>query len=788
VNGSSAAELELGPVLRLVAAHARTEAGRRKLLGIAALPAPGEGVLASRLTAEVARLAAEEGSLALGGVDEALPLVAAGAPPPREIADLLALAGLARRVAGLRRQLLALPAGYELLGELGRRLPDTEGLVAWVSQRLARDGTVPDTATPQLARARRDLARVRSELLRILEGVRRAHRDAVTDAPPTVRRDRYCLPVRAAARARVPGLVLDASGSGATVFVEPFEAVEANNRLAELAAREREEVRRVLDEVAAALAAAVPELRGAVEVVATLDAAQAKVRFGEAVAGTLVVPEGDALVLRRARHPLLDPRLAPLRREVLGEPEGRTREVVPLDLELPSGVRALLVTGPNAGGKTVVLKTVGLMVLLAHHGVPIPAEEGTRIPAVSCLWAHIGDEQDVARDLSTFSAAMARTAELLATAGPGTLALYDELGAGTDPLEGAALGVAVLEALVARGATVVATSHLAAIAQHVAGAPGMVNAAMEYDEARDRPTYRLRVGRPGRSRGLEIARRMGLPARVLERAAALLGERHLELERWLDRLERLERQMEAEREAALRARSEAEARARELERERERLEAERRELPRRLEAEREALRRRAAEQLDRALARLDEAVARAERLGRRRRERLRREALDLGGTPAAPTSPAAPVEPGARVRVRSFGAEGTVEEVRGAMVRVAVGGKRLWVARDDLETAAGREPTRSAVRVEVRAPEERELKLLGRDAEAARDELERFLDRAMAAGTPRVRIVHGHGTGTLRRVVREVCRTHPAVRAFRHPPQHLGGTGVTEIELGDGDG
>ncbi len=783
-----ATEIEFGVVLRLVAAHARTALGARRILENDALPSPGEGVFLCHTTAEAARYLDEEGPLPLAGIDEALPLLDPAAPPPHGAPDLLALASLARRLAALRRALAGLGPEFERLGELGGRLPDTAGLVQWASQRLGRDGSVPDSASPTLAAVRRDLVRTRRDLLQRLEGLRRRHARATTDAPPTVRRDRYCLPVRASERNAVPGLVLDASGSGQTVYIEPFEIVEANNALVELTAREREEVRRILDEVAAAMTAALPDLRRGAEVLAELDAAQARALFGRAVEGTVVEPEGEELVLDGARHPLLDERLAPLRREVLGEEPAHGRRVVPLDLALPEGVRTLVVSGPNAGGKTVVLKTAGLMVLMAYHGIPVPAGEGTRIPAIERLWCHIGDEQDVAQDLSTFSAAMAATRELLDGPTDRCLALYDELGAGTDPLEGAALGTALLEELTRRGGVTLATTHLAAISQAVASNPAMENAAMGYDETTGRPTYRLVIGRPGRSRGLEIARRMGVPEAVVARADELLGGQHLEMERWLEKMERLERELE-ERRRALESESMALARRTlAAERAREEAEAERARLEAQLEAERARLRRRAKEKLDRALARLDEAIEQGERLGRRRRERLRQEALALDAEATAARGEAdASLGPGDPVRLRSLGARGTVESIRGRQARVAVGGKRIWVPLDDLEreATAGRpsSPGARTVRVAVEAPAERELRLLGMDAESAREELERFLDRAFAAGVTHLRVVHGHGTGTLRRMVGEVCRTHPAVASFTHPPQHRGGSGVNEIEL-----
>lgn len=776
-----------------MAAHARTRRAQQQITHIHTLLDFGEGVLACRLTAEVVRLLEEDGPLPFAGVDEAAPLCDAATPAPREIPELLLVIGLARRVAEVRRALLAAPGDLARLHELAGRLPDTEGLVQWAASRLGRDGQIPDSASPLLAQLRRRLVQARGELVRRLEAVRRAHPDAATDAPATLRRDRYCLPVRAGARAQLPGLVLDSSGSGATVYLEPYEVVELNNTLADSAAREQEEIRRIVDEVAAAIAMVRADLARGVDILTALDAAQARVRFGQAAAGRLVEPGGDELVLRGARHPLLDRRLHDLRAQLF--PERPTadpaRDAVPLDFRLPPGTRTLVVSGPNAGGKTVVLKTLGVMILLAYRGIPLPVDEGTAVPRLDRLWYHVGDEQNVAADLSTFSGAMAATAELLGDAGPRTLALFDELGAGTDPLEGAALGCALLAELGQRHVLTVATTHLAAIALYAGSTPGMGNAAMEYDEDRGRPTYQLLLGRPGRSRGLEIAAAMGLPTPVLERARELLGEEHLKLERWLERLEEAEAALRQERAAAVRENSELRRVRADAEAVAARLEEERRSLGQALVRERDRLRRRAKEQLDAALAAAEEAAREHRAVGRRETERLRAAALRLETeNPQEPGSgrDAGELAPGQVVRVRSLSSDGVLQEVRGGRALVAAADKRLWVERGDLEPVADRATGAHAsrppaVQVEVESEPAGELNLIGLDAESARAELEHFLDRALAGSRVAVRIVHGHGTGTLRRVVREVCGAHPAVRSFRHPPQRRGGSGVTEVAL-----
>jgi DNA mismatch repair protein MutS2 len=461
-----------------------------------------------------------------------------------------------------------------------------------------------------------------------------------------------------------------------------------------------------------------------------------------------------------------------------------------LDFDLPLGTDTLIISGPNAGGKTVVLKTVGLMALMAAHGIPLPVEHGTTIPEFDHIWCHIGDEQDVAADLSSFSGAMTATADLLRHGADRSLVLYDELGAGTDPLEGAALGLATLEELTRRGCLTIATTHLASIALNASAIDGMENAAMGYDEHREVPTYTLGIGRPGRSRGVEIARRTGIPDALLDRAQALLGGDHLELDRWLRRLEELEGDLERQRESLEDRGREIERLRLEAERQIDGLRADRERALGEAAEERDRLRRHAKERLDRALKKLDEAIATHDRLGKRRRQRLRDEAMDLAADrPADQPSAAAGPAIGSRVKISSLGSIGTLEEVRGARALVSSSGKRLWVEVAEIETieSAPDRPRKATVQVVSDSDPDRELNLIGMDGEQAREELERFLDRAFTSGRAAVRVVHGHGTGVLKRAVADVCRSHPAVRSFTHPPRHLGGTGATEITLHPAD-
>jgi DNA mismatch repair protein MutS2 len=784
---TTAEELDFTDVLELIAALATSRAGRDFVLGAEVFPSRHLAIQRWRLSRDLGAALADDGRFSFAGVDDAVPWLDPAASLPAEPEGLLALLSLARRVNAVRRRLVGVAGIGEDLADLAGGLPDLTELVRWVAPRLGRDGRVPDDASPALSRLRRQITRSRQQVISHLEGVRRSHGPATTDAPPTLRRDRYCIPVKSSARRDVPGLVLDSSGSGATAFVEPYEAVELNNQLAEGVAREREEVRRILVEIARAFADCREDLLRSVDVLARLDAVQARLAFGELIRGRLVEPSvAGRLHLVRARHPLLDERLADLRSDVFGATRRREHAAVPLDFALSEATRTLVISGPNAGGKTVVLKTVGLMVLLCYHGVPLPVDEGTTIPWFDHLWCRIGDDQDVAADLSTFSGAMQATAQLLDEAGPSSLVLYDELGNGTDPLEGAALGCALLEELNRRRCLTVTSTHLAAVAMTATSAEGMDNAAMEFDEATGRPTFTLRVGRPGRSRGLEIAAAMGIAEGIVERARELLGGQHLQLERWLQRLEQLETELLRDREDLDRQRAATAAAELDARRARERTEAERQELPQKLRREQEALRARAKKKLDRVLDELDRAQRERRHVGRRVQDRLRAEALNLEApTEATDAAPVDRIAPGVEVRIGALGATGTVQAVRGSQVQVLVRGKKMWVADGDLSAGAPASPpaTRKTVAVDVEPAVPRELMLLGLDAEEARDRVERYLDQALAAGATQVRIVHGHGTGTLRRMVQEVCRAHPAVASFGHPPGHRGGTGATEIQI-----
>ncbi len=742
------------------------------------------------------------GSLPLSGVEDLAPLLDAleasgGAGAAEEYRPIIRAA----RASDSVRRALAKAEGPQLHARLSR-LPSFESLLALASRLFGADGLLKDDASPALASARAKLRRRRGEVSRQLEKIVGERSEAMGDAVVVLRNDRYCLPVLASARGRVPGIVHDRSGSGQTVFVEPLEVVEANNDLALLSADERREAERLLREFGRAILAERAALERAVGEIAGLDALEARVAFGEMGEGRLPETSDDGeWTLRGARHPLLDARYEKLRRRVLDAPrEGG--DAVALDLDLPADRRLLVVSGPNAGGKTVVLKTAGLFSMLAQCGVPIPAGAGTRLPIFRSVRTEIGDAQAILSDRSTFSSSMERLAAILDEAGPDTLALIDEVGGATDPEEGSAIAVAFLEALVSRGGRALVTTHLSAIKIFAAARPDALCAAMEFDDRTGRPNYRLHAGLAGRSHALSVARDRGLPESVLDRALEILGDAwqrreraETEAEKALERLREAEKALEAER-CATRAEAERlEAELRRAAEERARMLADGLAGFERAEAE---LKRRVARELE-------EARSETTRLAQASAARLIEDAARAAAMePAvaeareAEEEKSRTVEVGGRARIRGLGTEGRVVAFEGDWAQMEVHGKRLRVRRNELEPAraGSREPKapsrtrseRSLSRGAADSPREiagptAEINVIGQRVEEAIDAAEKALDQALLAGASRLRVVHGHGTGRLRDGLREHFRAHGSVESLRAADAREGGNGATILEL-----
>ena len=789
VRSETLAALEWPSLVALVADEARTDLGAARISALA--PADDPADLAGRRAAylEALRLGAD-GPLvpAFGEVFAALLERLESARPPLEGAEILALA----RMLAAGADAIARVRGAEIpCPELTRRLAgvgDPSPLVARAHRVLDRKGQVRDDASPRLAELRREIQGTRERLYGRLERLRGEHAELFGEETVPLRGGRLLLVLQAGARGRMPGLVHGRSGSGRSFYFEPLEVVEENNQLQTAVDEQEAERRRLLDELLSAFAAELPLVSAVAGAVAELDALEAARRFGEAAGARLaeVAPPGR-LRLVGARHPLLDPRLAARRARVLGA-AGHTSAAVPLDLELDAARRILVVTGPNAGGKTVAAKTVGLLALAAQAGLPVPCEAGSELPPLSSVVATVGDEQDLLAERSTFSGRLQRLAEAWQEAGPGALALLDELGSGTDPEEGTALAVALLEHLLARGGLAVITTHLAALAAAALERAGAACAAMEFDPDSGRPTYRLRPGAPGGSEALALGRRLGLPAAWLERAEALLGGEHRELRRMLAELEATRAELARAAAEAERSAAESAAAAGRLERERAALEAERRVVGHRLEGELKSFR----ERVSRALAAQEEKLRREFEAGRRRGVAAAATASLFEGAPrfAAEDEPAGagPLAPGAKVRHRGLGWTGTLERVEGERAEVAVRGKRLSARLGELVAVAGREA--GAARARKPAADEGgveaapvELMLLGLTVEDALDAVDEFLDRALPGPRTEVRLVHGHGTGRLREAVRTHLRRHPAVADFRPGAPNEGGNGATVVTL-----
>ncbi|MDZ7801255.1 MAG: endonuclease MutS2 [Trueperaceae bacterium] len=719
--------------------------------------------------------------LPLGGIEDVRPLLErARSGRMLEGREILSLAYTLDGASRLRRTVVE--GDRPALAELAARMGAFDGWLRLVREQLDGEGEVRDDATPKLREIRRRLkplrGRIRDKMHKLLE----QYADAVQDPIITLRRDRYVIPIQASAQARVPGIALDSSDSGRTVFVEPQSVVAMNNELALLIFEERDEVRRILLELGRQIAGT-DGVDETLEIVALLDLANASARLAEDWGLVEAVPgeqDGDVR-LPDARHPLIE-------------------DCVPNDLDLGLERRLLVVTGPNAGGKTVLLKTLGLAVTMAQSGLFVAAgrpEEPPRLPWFDDVLVDIGDEQSIEASLSTYAGHLVNLSRIVRQAHPGTLVLIDELGSGTDPEEGAALSQAILEAVLETGARGLVTTHLAPLKVFASDTPGIRNAAMRFDVDALAPTFDMVVGQPGRSYALAIAERLGLPAPVLTRAGDVLGPEG-------ERLERLLETLEAQRDALNERVREAEASRDEAQDEAARL---RDEVARMREHE-EAL---MADASARAEERLQATLQRATRLERtarsgpsegrsealdeirRMREEARRDAHRPAKRRAAQAAPDGQAEapprlaPGVRVYVPEYEASGPVHEVRGDVVLVQLGLLRVEVPAQEVRIEeAARE--RASVRHEPVTPAfgatfDDELNLRGERAEQAVEKVRDFVLEAGAMKVGKVRILHGKGTGALRDAVRNYLKNEPRVERFEDAVPYEGGHGVTVAYL-----
>ena len=727
---------------------------------------------------------------------------------------ILQTARLCEQAMSAREAVLAERENAPVLWELVENLPrDLNTLVSRLTNKILPSGELDDRASPELASIRHEINVLRSRITRSLEGLMRRSAEAIQDELVTIRNDRFVIPVKADHRGRVHGVAHGYSSSGATAFIEPLETIDANNELQGLHESEVREIARILFGLSEELRAQLPAIEMAAEAVAELDFINARAVFHQRF--NCVIPEIPAvpatscssgeLELVDARHPLLEENL-----------RGTGGSVVPVSFALDEHKNAMVISGANAGGKTVVLKTTGLLSLMALSGISVPAKSA-RIPFYASVLADIGDHQSIAANLSTFTSHVANIARMLDVCEAPALVLLDEVGTGTDPEEGSALGVAVVDHFRSGcGAHVIATTHYSGLKMYAGNEEGVLNASVEFDEKTLRPTYRLVVGVAGASSGLEIARRFGVPAGIVENAMRSVKDSSLQASEYLRRIKREAEDAEAMRHALEEERSAVAEKFASLDKEAAKREQERqatfdqtvqrtmaevekraRELVARIEDRAERVR--AEREAQRHVAEMKRTASREVRVVRANVSQpdvVQPEAVEEG--PQYVTAAPREIVVGDKVKLRSFGSVGIVDQIKDGFAEVRVKSLRFREKLDQLElveakstpkTQQGKlEKLKRSAEAELHRggaeqKAQSELNVIGQTTDEAVDAVDKFLDEASLASLAQVRIVHGHGTGALRRAIAGLLDGHPHVARFLPAPPDQGGTGATLVEL-----
>ena len=719
--------------------------------------------------------------------------------------ELLDAASLAETAGWLREYFREAKGDYPKLDERTALVGDFRSILSAIRKVVLPDGAISDDASPELRKIRNAQARTRDGIQKTLREILRARGAESGEDYVTLRNDRYVIPVRAAER-RTTGMrdaiVHGASATGQTVFVEPIAAIELNNKLVQLTEDEAAEIARILAELTDMLRGQAAPLQFAADTIAELDSIFARGRFAREYDCALPKFRDDGVLkLTTARHPVLEARL---------RAEGG--EIVPMTLELGGSETVLIISGPNTGGKSVTLKTVGLAALAAQSAIPVAAQ-AAELPLFDRVLADIGDEQSIAENLSTFSAHILNLRGMLAAATQNSLVLMDELGTGTAPEEGAAIAVALLEEFRSRHCIAIATTHHDRLKAWASSTPGVVNAAVEFDDVNLQPTHRLMVGVPGGSSAIAIAERLGLPRDIIASARAQITPESREAADLIAYLHR-------SREEVDRLRSDLREQAAELQRERTELQGEwvARQKKRIAELEQkfaDALKQQDAA-MERAIAGVKEREIRAqiEKQSKRAAVKVRTEAreeidsavvqhlsesqVDLGpaAAPAEKSVNASQLVAGTRVRVKGFPSPVVLRRVDGRAGEVEAGPLRMKISLDDVIAVVEAEPVKpkrapwaptSGVRVQTASedPATDEINVIGCTVEEASERVDKFIDQAAVAGKPRVRVIHGHGTGALRRGLAEFLSSHPLVEHIAQEAIDRGGTAVTVVTLKD---
>jgi DNA mismatch repair protein MutS2 len=710
---------------------------------------------------------------------------------PKEIFDVFALLD---RAADAKSILNAVAERFPLLGARGAAIGEFRQLLQDLHGKLNPDGTVSDHASVALHKLRRDIEKQKKAIQESLERFLKANRDegVLQEEFVTIRNERFVVPVIAGQRRKLNGVIHGASASGHTLFIEPLDTIDLNNELVRLTEEEMREVHRILLEMTDRLRGYADSIETTLNTMGALELVFAKARFAadfECAIPRFSADEAPRLALKDARHPLLED---VLRRQRL--------RAVPISLDLDKNCRTLLISGPNTGGKTVTLKTVGLLALMAHAGLPVPCADA-EFPLFSQVLADIGDKQSIEQNLSTFSAHISHIREMTLDVTPDSLVLLDELGSATDPEEGGALGVAIVEHFRAAGAFSLVSTHLMALKIYGANTDCVLNASMGFDEQTLEPTYRLRTGMPGKSAGLDIAQRLGMPENIMRHARGAMSDRDRDVSRFLSELHRRVEEAQGV-EARLKERETAlAAREKQLAQEWEKKEtAKLRELERRCDAVIERFEAQATETIEKILAASEqrkaagEAARRVAKAKRELREEFETTVLSTRDDARRGEAVRPRVEEGARVRLKGLHEPARVlRRLGGDRIEVQAGFMKLQVPADDVleilpegAPAAARLPKGVSFRPAPElAPIHQEVNVIGKRAQEALDEVDAFLDRAVMATASRVRIVHGHGMGILKKAIADLLQRHPHVARHYPAPQQEGGAGATIVELKD---
>ncbi|MGG4441472.1 endonuclease MutS2 [Brevibacillus fortis] len=776
--------LEYDKIVALLIDKASCTYGKEKASELIPFLRLDEVITAQQGTEQAATVLRLKGSVPLGGIrDIRGPVQRArlnAMLAPMELLDIASTVMAGRR---LKTFLLDMCEDHELplLKQQAERIEGLRELETEIRRCIDENGDILDSASLELRQVRQEIRQLESRIREKLDQMTRSstYQKMLMENIVTIRGDRFVIPVKQEYRSVFGGIVHDQSASGATLFIEPEVIVEMNNKLRELRLREEREVERILYVLTEQVSFAVEALIENTEALTELDFMFAKAQLAWSMKAICPrINDRGYVNVRKARHPLIP-------REV----------VVPVDVELGGEYQAIVVTGPNTGGKTVSLKTIGLLSLMTMAGLHIPAEEESEMTVFSSVFADIGDEQSIEQSLSTFSSHMTNIIQILAKMDDKSLVLFDELGAGTDPTEGAALAMSIIDHVIDSGARLVATTHYSELKAYAYDRPEVINASVEFDVQTLRPTYRLLIGVPGRSNAFAIARRLGLPEHIIDVARGSISEEDNQVESMIASLERNRKSAEADRLAAKAARQEAEELRTQLEEERAQFAEEKNKRMERAEDEARIAVQLAKEEAETIIRELREMMAEGMEIKEHRlidaKKRLGNAVLELEKEKVkkpAKAVRATQIKVGDEVMVTSFGQKGTVlEKVNNEEFLVQIGIMKMKVKRDDMHVQNTiQQKPQAAPYTSVKRRSDNikmDLDLRGYNVEDSIREIDQFLDDALLAGLHSVSIIHGHGTGVLRKGVHEYLRSHRNVKSFRLGGQGEGGVGATIAEL-----